>query len=66
MVGSPETVARKIRDLYEAVGGFGGLLIGATDWSDKTIWDRSMRLFTTDVMPRIADLTPDHLVANPR
>src|SRR6202011_3748713 len=42
LVGSPETVARKIRDLYEAVGGFGALLVGAADWPDKAIWDRSM------------------------
>jgi alkanesulfonate monooxygenase SsuD/methylene tetrahydromethanopterin reductase-like flavin-dependent oxidoreductase (luciferase family) len=56
LVGSPETVARKIRELYAAVGGFGGILIGAVDWPDTTIWDRSMRLFATDVMPRIADL----------
>ena len=36
LVGSPATVARKIRDLHEAVGGFGGILIGATDWPDAT------------------------------
>ena len=56
LVGSPETVARKIRALYDEIGGFGGLLIGATDWPDASIWDRSMRLFATDVAPRIADL----------
>jgi alkanesulfonate monooxygenase SsuD/methylene tetrahydromethanopterin reductase-like flavin-dependent oxidoreductase (luciferase family) len=56
LVGSPETVARKIRALYADVGGFGGLLIGATDWPDATIWDRSMRLFATEVVPRVADL----------
>ena len=39
-----------------AVGGFGGLLIGAIDWPDASIWERSMRLFATAVMPRIADL----------
>lgn len=57
LVGSPQTVARKIRDLYAAVGGFGGLLIGAVDWPDKRIWDESMRLFATEVMPRLADVT---------
>jgi alkanesulfonate monooxygenase SsuD/methylene tetrahydromethanopterin reductase-like flavin-dependent oxidoreductase (luciferase family) len=55
LVGSPETVARKIRELYEAVGGFGGLLIGAVDWPDKAIWDRSMHLFASEVTPRLAD-----------
>ena len=56
LVGSPDTVARKIRELYDAVGGFGGVLIGATDWPDPGIWERSMRLFATAVVPRLADL----------
>jgi alkanesulfonate monooxygenase SsuD/methylene tetrahydromethanopterin reductase-like flavin-dependent oxidoreductase (luciferase family) len=56
IVGSPETVARKIRALHDDVGGFGGILIGATDWSDPAIWDRAMRLFATEVMPRLSDL----------
>jgi alkanesulfonate monooxygenase SsuD/methylene tetrahydromethanopterin reductase-like flavin-dependent oxidoreductase (luciferase family) len=56
LVGSPETVARKVRALYESVGGFGGLLIGAIDWPDPRIWDRSMTLFATQVMPRLTDL----------
>jgi len=56
LVGSPDTVARKIRDLYAEVGGFGGLLIGATDWPDASVWERSMRLFARQVVPRLADL----------
>jgi alkanesulfonate monooxygenase SsuD/methylene tetrahydromethanopterin reductase-like flavin-dependent oxidoreductase (luciferase family) len=56
LVGSPETVARKIRELHADVGGFGGILIGAIDWPDVNIWHRSMRLFATEVMPRIASL----------
>ena len=56
LVGSPETVARKVRQLYAEVGGFGGLLIGATDWPDPGVWDRSMRLFAGEVAPRLADL----------
>ena len=56
LVGSPETVAHKIRALYEAVGGFGTLLIGATDWSDASVWERSMRLFASDVAPTLTHL----------
>jgi alkanesulfonate monooxygenase SsuD/methylene tetrahydromethanopterin reductase-like flavin-dependent oxidoreductase (luciferase family) len=56
LVGSPATVAQKIRTLYEAIGGFGGILIGAADWPDASIWDRSMRLFATEVIPQVADL----------
>ena len=65
VVGSPDTVARKIRDLHASVGGFGGLLIGATDWSDPAIWDRSMQLFATHVIPRVADLGAPVAVATP-
>jgi alkanesulfonate monooxygenase SsuD/methylene tetrahydromethanopterin reductase-like flavin-dependent oxidoreductase (luciferase family) len=56
IVGSPTTVARKIRELHAAVGGFGGLLIGATDWADSAIWRTSMELFASDVVPALADL----------
>jgi alkanesulfonate monooxygenase SsuD/methylene tetrahydromethanopterin reductase-like flavin-dependent oxidoreductase (luciferase family) len=56
LVGSPETVAHKIHDLHASVGGFGGLLIGATDWDDAAVWDRSMSLFTSEVIPLLSDL----------
>src|SRR5215204_1827218 len=56
VVGSPATVTRKVRELYEAVGGFGGLLVGAVDWPDPTVWDRSMTLLAREVMPQLADL----------
>jgi alkanesulfonate monooxygenase SsuD/methylene tetrahydromethanopterin reductase-like flavin-dependent oxidoreductase (luciferase family) len=56
LVGNPETVARKIHDLHASVGGFGGLLIGATDWDDAAVWDRSMSLFTSEVIPLLSDL----------
>ncbi len=57
LVGSPETVARKIRQLHQDVGGFGGLLIGGTDWQEPGVWERSMRLFAGEVVPALADLT---------
>ncbi len=56
VVGSPATVARKIRDLYEAVGGFGSILVAGVDWPDVAVWDRSTTLLATEVMPRLADL----------
>jgi len=57
LVGDPDTVAGKIRKLYDDVGGFGGILALAADWPDRSIWDRSMTLLATDVMPQVADLT---------
>jgi alkanesulfonate monooxygenase SsuD/methylene tetrahydromethanopterin reductase-like flavin-dependent oxidoreductase (luciferase family) len=57
IVGSPDTVARKICELHDEVGGFSTLLIGATDWPDAQVWDRSMRLFAEEVAPALADLS---------
>ena len=57
LVGSPDTVARKIRELYESSGGFGVLLGMALDHSgDQSGWERSMRLLAQEVMPQVADL----------
>jgi alkanesulfonate monooxygenase SsuD/methylene tetrahydromethanopterin reductase-like flavin-dependent oxidoreductase (luciferase family) len=63
IVGSPATVARKIRELHTAVDGFGGLLIGAVDWGDASIWERSMNLFAAEVIPQLANLGAEALEA---
>jgi alkanesulfonate monooxygenase SsuD/methylene tetrahydromethanopterin reductase-like flavin-dependent oxidoreductase (luciferase family) len=58
LVGSPDTVAQKIRNLYETSGGFGVLLAMVLDNADdKDGWARSMRLLTEEVLPQVADLT---------
>ena len=58
LVGSPETVARKLRDLYELAGGFGVLLAMVLDHADdREASEKSMRLLTEEVLPRVADLT---------
>ena len=60
LVGSPDTVARKIRKLYEAAGGFGVLLTMVLDnTDDRDGWNRSMRLLVEEVLPQVADLTGD-------
>jgi alkanesulfonate monooxygenase SsuD/methylene tetrahydromethanopterin reductase-like flavin-dependent oxidoreductase (luciferase family) len=56
LVGDPDQVARQIRELYDHVGGFGGLLMVTHDWDDPARWQNSMRLLATEVMPRVADL----------
>jgi alkanesulfonate monooxygenase SsuD/methylene tetrahydromethanopterin reductase-like flavin-dependent oxidoreductase (luciferase family) len=56
IVGDPTEVAHKIRTLYERVGGFGTLLVIAHDWPDPAVWDRSMTLLATEVLPQLADL----------
>jgi alkanesulfonate monooxygenase SsuD/methylene tetrahydromethanopterin reductase-like flavin-dependent oxidoreductase (luciferase family) len=59
VVGSPDTVARKLRKLYDDVGGYGGLLLLAYDWEgqNEERWKRSTELLATKVMPQLADLT---------
>ena len=60
LVGSPDTVAEKIRSLYNNVGGFGGLLVLVYDhWQNQSGWEKSTRLLAQEVMPRLADLTGD-------
>lgn len=58
IVGSPETVARKIRDLYEYVGGFGAI-VGCqhANGGNPEIWRRSWELTGKVVAPMLADLT---------
>ena len=52
-VGSPQTVADRIMDLYQHTGGFGRLLIVSYDATDELeAWDRSLRLLMNDVLPR--------------
>ena len=58
LVGSPETVAQKLRGLYEISGGFGTLLAMILDHSeDRARSEKSMRLLVEEVLPMVADLT---------
>jgi alkanesulfonate monooxygenase SsuD/methylene tetrahydromethanopterin reductase-like flavin-dependent oxidoreductase (luciferase family) len=57
IVGDPPAVEARLRQLYGEVGGFGGVLALAADWPDFSVWDRSMTLLATEVMPKLADLT---------
>ena len=58
LVGSPDTVARKLRNLHEMSGGFGVLLAMSLDHADdREGWERTMRLLVDEVLPRVADLS---------
>jgi alkanesulfonate monooxygenase SsuD/methylene tetrahydromethanopterin reductase-like flavin-dependent oxidoreductase (luciferase family) len=60
LIGSPDTVEKRLLSLYEMCGGFGTLLSLIYDNMDNQEgWEKSMRLFANDVMPRFAELTPD-------
>jgi alkanesulfonate monooxygenase SsuD/methylene tetrahydromethanopterin reductase-like flavin-dependent oxidoreductase (luciferase family) len=59
LVGSPETVAKKLTHLYDASGGFGTLLMLVYDhWQHQGGWERSTRLLATEVLPKVAELSP--------
>lgn len=61
IVGDPDTVYARIKALYDETGGFGTLLLTAgRDWSTREKRARSLRLFREYVLPRLADLEPDH------
>lgn len=56
IVGGPEDVERKIRDLYAEVGGFGVLLAMGHEWQPKEKWVNSMTVLAKEIMPRLSDL----------
>jgi alkanesulfonate monooxygenase SsuD/methylene tetrahydromethanopterin reductase-like flavin-dependent oxidoreductase (luciferase family) len=53
IVGDPDEVARKLRELSDAVGGFGTLLVIGHEWEPREAWLRSMSLLTQHVLPRL-------------
>ena len=60
LIGSPDTVEKKIRSLYEMCGGFGTLLSLVYDNMDNQKgWEKSMRMLSEEVMPRFKDMNPD-------
>jgi alkanesulfonate monooxygenase SsuD/methylene tetrahydromethanopterin reductase-like flavin-dependent oxidoreductase (luciferase family) len=59
LVGSPETVAKKIEAVYDDVGGFGQLLVFGFDYVENpAAWQTSLRLIAEEVKPRTAHLVP--------
>ncbi len=58
-LGDPDTVARELRQFYDATGGFGTLLIvTGKKWATREKVFRSMRLFMEEVAPKLRDLVP--------
>ena len=53
LVGSPETVAKRLLAVDEALGGFGTVVLNAYDWGDDPgPYRRSLELFAREVIPR--------------
>ena len=60
LVGSPQTVTEKLRQMYDDIGGFGCLLVLTFDHSeDNAGWANSQRLLAEKVMPHFANTQPD-------
>jgi alkanesulfonate monooxygenase SsuD/methylene tetrahydromethanopterin reductase-like flavin-dependent oxidoreductase (luciferase family) len=58
IVGSPETVAGKIRALYGEAGGFGTIITTNHDYTDNPeAQRRHLELLGTRVAPLLSDLT---------
>lgn len=57
VVGDPEECARQLEEIYEQVGGFGMVLAISHEWDDPAVWERSMRLLATEVIPRVRGLS---------
>ncbi len=43
---------RRIKELEEATGGFGGLLMVSVEWTPTDKWYKSLELFARYVMPQ--------------
>ena len=59
LVGSPNTVAEKIEQVYEDVGGFGMLLVFCFDYQQQaSAWHGSLSMLANEVMPKLKHLKP--------
>jgi alkanesulfonate monooxygenase SsuD/methylene tetrahydromethanopterin reductase-like flavin-dependent oxidoreductase (luciferase family) len=60
LVGSPQTVAEKLEQIYHDAGGFGELLVFGFDYSESPqAWHNSLRLIAEEVLPRVKHLHPE-------
>ncbi|MEZ5856911.1 MAG: LLM class flavin-dependent oxidoreductase [Hyphomicrobiaceae bacterium] len=59
IVGSPDTCAEKIAQIYDEVGGFGQLLVFGFDYVENPkAWQNSLSLLAKEVLPKVKHLTP--------
>jgi len=61
IAGDVDEVVAKLAKLYDDVGGFGTLLLMGHEWQPRELWDRSMRLFVDEVMPRLSQMPQKQL-----
>jgi alkanesulfonate monooxygenase SsuD/methylene tetrahydromethanopterin reductase-like flavin-dependent oxidoreductase (luciferase family) len=57
--GNPDTVYKQVMDFYDKVGGFGHLsLIGRSGFMTHAESEKGIRLFATEVLPRLREIKP--------
>ena len=57
--GNPDSVYRQIMEFYDQVGGFGHLsLIGRSGFMTHAESEKGIRLFSTEVLPRLREIKP--------
>ena len=56
LIGTPDDVVARIRQLDEVSGGFGGLMFMAHEWANREATLRSYELFARHVMPHFQGL----------
>jgi alkanesulfonate monooxygenase SsuD/methylene tetrahydromethanopterin reductase-like flavin-dependent oxidoreductase (luciferase family) len=57
--GNPDSVYRQIMEFYDKVGGFGHLsLVGRSGYMTHAESEKSIRLFTREVLPRLREIKP--------
>jgi len=58
-VGNPDSVYRQVIDFYDKVGGFGHLsLVGRSGFMTHAESEKSIRLFSKEVLPRLREIKP--------
>src|SRR5881628_583203 len=57
--GNPDTVYRQVMEFYDKVGGFGHLsLVGRSGFMTHAESEKSIRLFSKEVLPRLREIKP--------
>ena len=58
-VGNPDSVYRQVMEFYDQVGGFGHLsLVGRSGFMTHAESEKSIRLFSKEVLPRLREIKP--------
>src|SRR5262245_46080304 len=59
VAGNPDSVYRQVMEFYDKVGGFGHLsLIGRSGFMTHAESEKGIRLFSTEVLPRLREIKP--------